>query len=84
MVFGPLKLAKQLPLDLGPLTSNVNTQVKNLDVIFDSELKFDKQINTVEKGSFFQLRGIAKLKGFLSFKDINCDPCIYFVHTGLL
>lgn len=71
VVFGPPKLAKQLSEELGTLVSNVKTQVRNLGVIFDAELKFDKQINAVVKGSFFQLRGIARLKGFLSTKDME-------------
>lgn len=39
LIFGPSKLANQLSLDLSPLASNVNTQVRNLAVIFDSEMK---------------------------------------------
>lgn len=67
MIFGPLKLAKQLSIHPDPLATNVNTHTRNLGVIFDSELKFD---NAVVKGSFFSIqRSIAKLKSFLSFKD---------------
>jgi len=68
---GPPESVNQIALDLGPLASNVNTQVRNLGVIFDSEMKFDRQVNAVVKGSFFQLRGIAKLKGILSSKDME-------------
>lgn len=71
LILGPPKSGNQIALDLGPLASNVNTQVRNLGVIFDSEMKFDKQVNAVVKGSFFQLRGIAKLKGVLSSKDME-------------
>ncbi len=45
--------------------------MKNLGVIFDSELKFDKQINSVVRTSFLQLRGLRKLKSFLSFNDLE-------------
>lgn len=51
VIFGPSKLAKKLALHLGPLATNVNTQARNLGVIFDSELKFDKQINCMVKWS---------------------------------
>lgn len=44
--------------------------VKNLGVIFDSELKFDQQINAVVKNSFFHLRSISKLKPVLSFEEM--------------
>jgi len=47
LIFGPPKLAKQLTLHLDPLAIKVNTQARNLSVIFDSELKFDKQVNAV-------------------------------------
>ncbi len=40
-------------------------------VIFDPALKFDKQINSVVKSAFFQLRMIAKIKSFISFKDLE-------------
>ncbi len=39
--------------------------------IFDPALKFDKQINSVVKPAFFQLRMIAKIKYFISFKDLE-------------
>jgi hypothetical protein len=71
MVFGPPKRAEQISVELGTLGSKVTTHARNLGVIFDAELKFDKQINAVVKGSFFQLRGIARMKGFLSTKDME-------------
>ncbi len=63
---------------LGPLQANIRTHVKNLDVVFDSELKFDKQINSVVSASFFQLRGLRKLKSLLSFGDLESYSCLHF------
>ncbi len=71
VIFGPPKLAKQLSVHLGPLATNINTQVRNLVVIFDSELKFDRQVSAVVKSSFYQLRIIAKFKRILSFEDME-------------
>lgn len=45
--------------------------MKSLGFIFDSEIKFDFQINAVVKNSFFYLRYIAKLKSILSFRDLE-------------
>ncbi len=45
--------------------------VKNLGVLFDKAFKFDIQINSVVKSSFFHLRLLAKVKIFLSFKDFE-------------
>ncbi len=53
------------------MQANIRTHVKNLGVVFDSELKFDKQINSVVSASFFQLRGLRKLKSLLSFGDLE-------------
>ncbi len=38
---------------------------------FDSSLKFDKQIDSVVKASFFQLRLLAKVKPFLNRSDLE-------------
>ena len=40
-------------------------------MILDSSLKFDRQINAVVKGAFFQLRQISKIKPFLSRLDLE-------------
>ncbi len=39
--------------------------------IFDDGLKFARQINSVVKVCFFQLRLLSKEKPFLSFKDFE-------------
>ncbi|KAI2648195.1 putative RNA-directed DNA polymerase from transposon BS [Labeo rohita] len=53
------------------LFSSVKSCVKNLGVLFDSALKFDRQINLVVKSCFYQLRALAKVKTFLSFKHFE-------------
>lgn len=45
--------------------------VKNLGVVFDSTLSFDKQISAVVKSSFFQLRTIARIRMRLSKNDLE-------------
>ncbi|KAF7662388.1 hypothetical protein LDENG_00237930 [Lucifuga dentata] len=45
--------------------------VKNLGVIFDNALILDKQINSVIKNSFFQLRLLTKVKPLLCFSDFE-------------
>ncbi len=49
----------------------MKSHATNLGIIFDSELKFDRQINTVVKNSFVHLRRIAKLKIVLSKTDLE-------------
>ncbi len=58
-------------LDLGDLSSYVSPCVKNLGVLFDSGLKFDKQINSVVKSCFYHFRRLAKVKSFLSLKNFE-------------
>ncbi len=39
-------------------------------VIMDGDFKLDKQINSVEKSSFFQLRLLSEVKPFFIFKRL--------------
>lgn len=57
--------------DLGVLAPYVKPSVTNLGLIFDSALKFDKQISAVVKSSFFQLRLLSKAKSFLTFAEFE-------------
>lgn len=56
---------------LGPLTLNPHAHARNIGVIFNSVLKFDKQINPLEKGFYLQMRNIAKLKSIRSLNNMN-------------
>lgn len=57
--------------NLGHLVYNVHKQAKNLGVIFDSEVKFDKYVNSVVNACLFHVRCIAKIKSFLLFNDVK-------------
>jgi len=56
----PVNYSPALKAQLGPLSTNVCKQIKNLGVIFVSSLFFDKQISAV-RGSFFHLKARARL-----------------------
>ncbi len=71
ILFGPPDNINLLSSGLGNLSTLIKPHVKNLGVTFDSELKFDKQVNSVVKTSFFQLRIISKIKSFLTFSDLE-------------
>ena len=60
MVFGVTTGTPQV--DLGCLTPLLKHTITNLGVKIDSDLKFDNQIRSVVKSSFFQLRQLAKIK----------------------
>ncbi len=38
---------------------------------FDSALTFEKQINAVVRSCFYQLKNIAKMKSFLTLRDME-------------
>lgn len=52
-------------------TSNLHVHARNLGVIFNSALNFNKQINSVTKGCNFQLWNFSKLKSTLSLNSIK-------------
>lgn len=59
------------PDHLRSLYLKTENHVKSLGVIMDSSFNFTKQIGAVFKGSFFNLRSIAKVKHFISSKDLE-------------
>ncbi|XP_041946919.1 uncharacterized protein LOC121708371 [Alosa sapidissima] len=71
IIFGPLSSVPKIRNALGPLAVNCHSEVRNLGVFLDSSLNFNKQVSSVVKGSFFQLRRIAKLKPWLSYTDVE-------------
>lgn len=54
--------SKQVLGFLEPYNKNF---AKNLSVILDPDFKMDKQVNSVVKHSFYQLRLLAKVEPFL-------------------
>ncbi len=58
-------------LDLGYFAQWITPCVKNLGVLLDSSLKFDKQINNVVRSCFFHLRHLAKVKNLLSTQSFE-------------
>ncbi len=57
--------------NLGPLSENIQTEVRNLGVIMDTELSFDTQVTKVLQSCFAQLRQLSKIKSFLSPTDLE-------------
>uniref|UniRef100_A0A669CP39 Reverse transcriptase domain-containing protein n=1 Tax=Oreochromis niloticus TaxID=8128 RepID=A0A669CP39_ORENI len=55
----------------GPAASHLTDAVRNLGVIMDSSFKLDKQVSSVVKSSFHQLRLISKAKSYIPYKDLE-------------
>ncbi len=62
IIFGPSKIRNSIVSNLDSLTPYVTSHARNLGVIFDSELCLEKQISSVVKNSYYQLRIISRLK----------------------
>ena len=71
IVFGHPDCLKDSVVALGPLASKNHPFIKSLGVTFDNNFKFDRQIGSVIKGAFFQLRILSKVKPYLSPKDLE-------------
>ena len=71
IIFGPPPSVTSLSSALGPLSNNVNAVVRNLGVMLDSSLNFNKQINSVVRSGFYQLRVISNLKSLLTQNDLE-------------
>ncbi len=71
LLLGPAATNNSIKTQLGFLNNNLHNHAKNLGVHFDPLLQFDKHVKAVVKSSFFHLRSVAKVKHFLSNKDLE-------------
>ncbi len=71
IVFKPSDSMTAAEPNLGGLSSCVKHYVKNLGVVFDEHLKFDRQINSVVKSSFFSCGSCLKLSHFFLLKILR-------------
>ncbi len=71
VVFGPSSASKEIISRLASMKISVSDHVKNLGVIMESSLVLDKQVSSVVRAAFYQLRIISKLKYILSFRDLE-------------
>ncbi|CAJ1051395.1 uncharacterized protein LOC117829052%2C partial [Xyrichtys novacula] len=71
MVFGPSGPCETPPVDLGILADYLKPTVSNLGFKMNSDFKFDRQISSVVKSSFYHIRQLAKAKPFLSRKHFE-------------
>ena len=66
LVIGPEALREKLNFKLEALSLNPSENVKNLGVVFDSNLTFERHIRQTTKNGFYHLKNIAKVRPFLS------------------
>lgn len=66
MLFGDVPLSGS-----GLLSFKLISTMKNLGVTFDHCFKIDKQIDSVVRASFYQLRLLSKVKPFLNRSDLE-------------
>ena len=69
LIIGDEATREQISIKLKSCALSSKDQVKNLGVIFDSNLNFKAHISNVTKISFYHLRNIVRVRGFLSQTD---------------
>ena len=57
------------PISINNKLITRNSQVRNLGVIFDETLNFDKHVNTTISKAFFKLKQVYRFKNFLSMES---------------
>uniref|UniRef100_A0A3B3HCT2 Reverse transcriptase domain-containing protein n=1 Tax=Oryzias latipes TaxID=8090 RepID=A0A3B3HCT2_ORYLA len=58
--------------------------VRNLGVIFDSEMNFIPQIKNITNTGFYHLKNISRVRPFLSCQYRGANACFYYQQIGLL
>lgn len=71
MVFDSHTPRDQLAARFDPFACFLTDTVSNLGVCLDSSFKLDKQVSSVVKSGFFQLRQISKVKRLIPYKDLE-------------
>ncbi len=82
IVFGSYENSQYIHPDLDCLFVFRSSQVRNLGVLVDQHLKFDKHISSVIGSSFYQLRLLSKIRDFLTQKTLELAVCAFV--TSLL
>ena len=80
IIFGPPSSVTSLSSALGPLSYNVHPVVRNLGIMLDSSLNFNKQINSVVEGVLLSRSDLEILMhAFISSRLDHCN----ILYTGL-
>ncbi len=69
LLAGPKALRHQINSLLTPLSVKPCEHVKNLGVILDADLNFQKHISSISKTAFYHFRNISKVRSLLSQSD---------------
>ncbi len=60
-----------------------SSSVRNLGVLFDSNLSFDGHVSSICKTAFFHLKNISR-RSMSNFKCRNVNSCVYDLKVKLL
>ncbi len=69
LLVGPKALRQQVLSLLFPFSVKPSEHIRNLGVIFDGDLNFQKHISCISKTAFYHLRNISKVRSLLSVSD---------------
>uniref|UniRef100_A0AAQ5X7A8 Reverse transcriptase domain-containing protein n=1 Tax=Amphiprion ocellaris TaxID=80972 RepID=A0AAQ5X7A8_AMPOC len=71
MVFGAKEGRLKVSLELQSLQLKTTDQARNLGVVMDSELSFEKHIKAITKSAYYHLKNISRIKGLMSQQDLE-------------
>ncbi len=72
-------------LTLDGCSVNSSSSVRNLGVLFNSNLSFDSHVSSICKTAFFHLKNISKLRPMLSMSNAETfNSCVYDLKVRLL
>ena len=71
IIFGNKEPRQKIARHLNTLGLQTTSQARNLGVLIDSDLNFDSHIKSITKSSFYHLKNIARVRGFMSRSDLE-------------
>uniref|UniRef100_A0A3B3DKG4 Reverse transcriptase domain-containing protein n=1 Tax=Oryzias melastigma TaxID=30732 RepID=A0A3B3DKG4_ORYME len=71
IVFGAKEKRLDVTTELQSIQLKTTNQARNLGVVIDTDLKFDKHIKAVTKSAYYHLKNISRIKDLMSKQDLE-------------
>ncbi len=84
LIVSPKNQWQQIHLHLKSISVKCSEQVRNLDIIFDTDQSFENHITNITRTAFDHLKNIHTLIIHVSNWRREISPCIHFNQVRLL
>ena len=71
IVFGAKEEREKVSAQLQSVMLKTTNEARNLGVVMDSDLTFNKHIKTITKSAYFHLKNISRIKSLMSQQDLE-------------